>query len=110
MADEASACPECGRPNQNIANSNASSKNVSTATLLCAYLGLFGAHRFYVGKIGTGVIQLLTGGGLGIWLAIDLMMLCRFSGLFHCPLALPYSSGNICIFYKWYSTGIAGKS
>ncbi|AIM36590.1 hypothetical protein KO02_07645 [Sphingobacterium sp. ML3W] len=43
--------------------------------LLCIFLGPFGAHRFYVGKIGTGVIQLLTFGGCGIWYIIDLVMI-----------------------------------
>ena len=35
---------------------------------------MFGAHRFYVGKIGTGVLQLVTLGGLGIWMLVDLIM------------------------------------
>jgi TM2 domain-containing membrane protein YozV len=30
-----------------------------TAALLCTFLGIFGAHRFYVGKIGTGFLQLI---------------------------------------------------
>jgi hypothetical protein len=75
MSDEAFARPECGHSNQNTANSNASSKNVFTAILLCIFFGVFGAHRFYVGKIGTGVIQLLTLGGFAIWAPIDLTML-----------------------------------
>ena len=46
---------------------------------LCLLFGLFGAHRFYVGKIPTGVLQLITLGGLGIWTLIDLVMIiCGF--------------------------------
>lgn len=34
-------------------------------------LGLFGAHRFYVGKTRSGIAQLLTLGGLGFWALVD---------------------------------------
>ena len=44
------------------------------ATLLCFFLGVFGVHRFYVGKVGTGILQLVTIGGLGIWTLIDFIM------------------------------------
>lgn len=44
------------------------------ATLLCFFLGVFGVHRFYVGKVGTGILQLVTFGGLGIWALIDLII------------------------------------
>ena len=43
--------------------------------LLCFFLGPFGAHRFYAGKIGTGILMLLTFGGLGIWSLIDFIMI-----------------------------------
>lgn len=52
-----------------------SDKKILPAFLLCLLLGMLGAHRFYVGKIGTAVLQILTLGGLGIWVLIDLIMI-----------------------------------
>lgn len=43
--------------------------------LLCFFLGALGIHRFYVGKTGTGILQLLTGGGCGVWAIIDFIMI-----------------------------------
>ena len=52
-----------------------SDKNKITALLLCIFLGGLGIHRFYVGKIGTGIVWLLTGGVLGIGWLIDIIMI-----------------------------------
>jgi len=44
--------------------------------LLCFFVGIIGVHRFYVGKIGTGVLQIVTiGGFFGVWPLVDLIMI-----------------------------------
>jgi len=49
-------------------------KKILPAFLLYFFLGVFGAHRFYVGKIGTCITQILTPGGLGFWTLYDVIM------------------------------------
>lgn len=42
------------------------------ALLLCIFLGIFGVHRFYVGKMGTGLLYLCTFGFFGIGWIMDI--------------------------------------
>ena len=51
-----------------------SDKSRGIATALAAILGPFGAHRFYVGKTGSGALMAVTIGGLGIWWLYDLIV------------------------------------
>jgi TM2 domain-containing membrane protein YozV len=50
-----------------------------TVTLLAWFLGILGVHRFYLGKIGTGIAMLLTGGGAGIWFLVDFIIVATGS-------------------------------
>ena len=50
-----------------------SPKGFVPALILCILLGGLGVHRFYVGKVVTGILMILTLGGLGIWTLIDLI-------------------------------------
>ena len=53
---------------------DSSDKSRGVATALAVLLGPFGAHRFYVGKTGTGILMLCTLGGAGLWYLYDLIM------------------------------------
>ena len=76
---------------QNIINNNVnpvdggyrpgtSSKNKIAALILAIFLGVIGVHRFYVGKVGTGIIWLLTGGCFAIGWIYDIIKIA--SGTF----------------------------
>lgn len=51
-----------------------SPKSRLAVTLFAFLLGEFGAHRFYLGKIGTAIAMLLALGGLGVWALVDFIM------------------------------------
>ncbi len=94
---DAILCTACGRqveelnsnsnsqPNIVINNTNANSnvntnnvgvgfgkpKNKWVSLILCVLLGFFGAHKFYEGKAGMGILYIFTGGLFGIGVIID---------------------------------------
>lgn len=104
IASEAVICIHCGRqveevkktdaqaPNIVINNTNTNSnvnqnnnggrygrpKNKWVAFLLCLLIGCFGAHKFYEGRIGAGILYLLTGGIFCIgWFIDTIILLCK---------------------------------
>ena len=81
VAEEAAFCPKCGgslAADPVVDNYVAVSDKDWLATfLLCWFLGIFGAHRFYVGKTGSAIAMILTLGGLGFWNFVDwIVILC----------------------------------
>ena len=101
IAADAEICPKCGRrvetipiatattPQVVINNSNQNvnaavgmapavplrARNKWTAFFLCLFLGLVGAHKFYEGKTGMGILYLFTGGLFVVGAFIDLFVI-----------------------------------
>ena len=57
----------------------ASDKDWVTTLLLAVLVGSLGVDHFYTGKIGTGILKLITLGGCGIWALIDIIMIATGS-------------------------------
>ena len=84
LSDQAVSCPDCGHPVRRVSPGFEEGKQISPksrlVTLLFAvFIGSLGIHRFYVGKVGTGIAMIFTLGGLGIWALIDIIMIASGS-------------------------------
>ncbi len=64
-----------GKPMLDAAGNPVSEKSRLAAALLAWFLGVLGIHRFYVGKVGTAILMIVTLGGLGIWVLVDFIMI-----------------------------------
>ncbi|MCP5325485.1 MAG: TM2 domain-containing protein [Oceanospirillaceae bacterium] len=74
--ETALACPKCGaQQGINSGSININGSNGMLILLLCIFFGMFGLHRFATGKIGTGILMLITFGGFTIWWLIDTIMI-----------------------------------
>ena len=77
LDSSATVCLECGHlhPLAPAPTGTVSDRRILPAFLLCLLLGVFGAHRFYAGRIATGILQIVTVGGFGIWWLADVILL-----------------------------------
>jgi hypothetical protein len=57
----------------------ASPRSRTVALVLAIFLGVFGAHRFYLGRPRSAVLQIFTFGGLGVWWLYDLVLVASGS-------------------------------
>ena len=82
VAEDAAFCPKCGYSLTGAGplvenNAAISDKDWLATFLLCWFLGVFGIHRFYVGKTGSAIAMILTLGGFVIWAIVDwIIILC----------------------------------
>jgi len=81
LNENADVCLNCGtlvnKGSMQAVNSDDLTKKGWFLAILCFFLGFLGVHRFVVGKIGTGVLWLLTAGCFGIGALVDfIMILC----------------------------------
>ncbi len=67
--------------------SGISKKSKMAALLLCIFVGWLGIHRFYAGKVGTGILYLFTGGLLGLGWIVDIIVIA--AGAFRDEFGLP---------------------
>ena len=76
---KAEICPKCGvrqAPSYvKTEEQKEQEKEWVIVLLMCWFAGFLGVHRFYTGHIAIGVIQLITLGGCGIWVLVDLIII-----------------------------------
>ncbi len=74
---------------------NISPKSRIVTLVLCLVFGALGFHRFYVGKIGTGLLMLITLGGFGIWVLIDTILILTGS----------FTDSEGRVVFRWFEPG-----
>lgn len=111
---EAVICPKCGcatgvKIPTDSGRCAAPQKDKTTALLLAIFLGVFGAHRFYVGKTGTAILWLLTLGFWGIGALVDVIMIATgsFTDAFGQPLYNEYAASKTNTYSPEYEEAAA---
>lgn len=79
------SAPQSTPPSVSVPPNSRRAKSGAVAYVLWLLLGLVGVYRYYLGRVGTGVLMTLTLGGLGLWWLVDLFLI---------PGMLRKASGN----------------
>lgn len=61
-------------PEAPASSTDTTQKSFIVTWLFAVLLGFFGVDRFYLGKVGTGILKLITFGGFGIWWLVDVIL------------------------------------
>jgi hypothetical protein len=94
VAPGSAFCVHCGAPQHAArASFDPGARDWLVALLLSCFLGQFGIDRFYLGKIGTGILKLVTLGGFGIWWLVDIILIATdtMTDAYGRPLAHRYA-------------------
>lgn len=67
--------PEGNKTSTRATREKKEQRNFWVALLLSIFVGEFGVDRFYLGKVGTGILKLVTIGGFGIWWIVDIALI-----------------------------------
>jgi hypothetical protein len=68
------AVPGASRPQFSYEPYRTAGRTFIATWLFAMLLGFWGADRFYLGKLGTAIVKLVTLGGLGVWVLVDLIL------------------------------------
>ena len=70
ISSTAKACPGCGAKQMEVKK-----VNFVLVLVMSIIFGWLGVDRFIMGKVGTGILKLITLGGLGIWWIVDIILI-----------------------------------
>jgi TM2 domain-containing membrane protein YozV len=108
VAVQGATAPRMARPE--VVAGPQPERNYIVTLALGAFFGALGADRFYLGKTGTGLIKLLTAGGVTVWWALDLLWLATGKATDKEGRIVTYTGSNekIVRIFSWIAVGFVG--
>jgi len=76
ISETANTCPYCGaRQRRGIHKGEGKEVNWTLTLIMSIFFGMIGVDRFMMGKVGLGILKLITFGGLFVWWIIDIILI-----------------------------------